>query len=55
MDRGAWWATVLGHKESDTTEGLSMHEDHCTLGRMRRKTREPPLSTYYMWDVIIWT
>ena len=20
MDRGAWWATVWGHKESDTTE-----------------------------------
>ena len=21
MDRGAWWATVLGRTESDTTEG----------------------------------
>ena len=20
MDRGAWWATALGHKESDMTE-----------------------------------
>ena len=23
IDRGAWWAIVLGHKESDTTELLS--------------------------------
>ena len=26
MDRGAWWATVLGvEKESDTTEQLTLH------------------------------
>ena len=25
MDRGAWWATVLGgHKELDITEGLTL-------------------------------
>ena len=24
-DRGAWWATQRGHKESDTTERLSTH------------------------------
>ena len=23
VDRGAWWATVHGSQESDTTEGLS--------------------------------
>ena len=23
MDRGAWWATVTGHKESDTTKQLT--------------------------------
>ena len=25
VDRGAWWATVHGIPESDTTEQLSMH------------------------------
>ena len=25
MDKGAWWATVCGHKELDTTEQLSTH------------------------------
>ena len=23
MDRGAWWASPWGHKESDTTEQLN--------------------------------
>ena len=25
MERGAWWVTVHGRKESDTTKQLSMH------------------------------
>ena len=25
MDRGAWWATPWGRKESDTTEQLNFH------------------------------
>ena len=29
VDRGAWWATVHGgHKESDTTEWLTLTRDH---------------------------
>ena len=25
MDRGAWWATILGAEESDITEPLNTH------------------------------
>ena len=33
MDRGAWWDTVHGdHKESETTERLSMHAQHSVNG-----------------------
>ena len=34
MDRGAWWATYSprGHRESDTTEWLSMHATGFLLG-----------------------
>jgi len=26
VDRGAWWATVLGHKKSDATERLTLSQ-----------------------------
>ena len=25
MDRGVWWTTVLGHKESDMTNTFTLH------------------------------
>ena len=34
MDRGAWWARVLGHKESGMTERLnflSVYEGNCQI------------------------
>ena len=27
-DKGAWWAIVQGHNESDTTEQMSIHTAH---------------------------
>ena len=28
VDRGAWWASPWGHKESDTTERLTLTTSH---------------------------
>ena len=40
MDRGAWWATVHGgHKESDTTERLTLSLPENRERRKRKKKR----------------
>ena len=31
MDRGAWWATSIGSKESDMTEDAAQHRETLTL------------------------
>ena len=40
MDRGAWWATVHGgHKESETTERLTLSLPENRERRKRKKKR----------------
>ena len=44
MDRGAWWASLWGHKESDMTEQLSTlamdrHEDGDKTAPILKKFR----------------
>ena len=47
LDRGAWWATKSsrGRKESDTTEGLSMHISDTCMTAVRTLQILPQLSS----------
>ena len=51
MDRGAWRATVQGHKESDTTEQLNDNNNESerhsiSLGRLRTPWTLPHLRPF---------
>ena len=36
MERGAWWATIHSHKESDTTE-VTYHTEHRAINSIKNK------------------
>ena len=47
MDRGALWATVQGHKESDKTEAIShTHRQHIKKQRHHFANKGPSSQSY---------
>ena len=42
MDRGAWWTTVQGRKELNTTEKLRMQAAHTTENLLGRSSNYLP-------------